>query len=121
MRGCWESSGRPGKPRLTAPLAILGPNLVLVVKGQHTAVQDEEGDTMKRSDYLIWLRRLVVLGAVVGGLAAPAVGAAPNVPDYGPYPISGGTGFNQYIPDQANSTGVSGCAIGPRSTCALVG
>ena len=76
---------------------------------------------MKRSNYLIWLMRLVVLGAVVGGLAASAAGASPSVPDYGPYPISGGTGFNQYIPDQATGSGVSGCAIGPRSTCALVG
>ena len=80
---------------------------------------------MKRSNYLIWLRRLVVLGAVVAGLAASGAGAAQEVPNYGPYPISGGTGFNQVATypenDQATGTGVSGCAIGPRSTCALVG
>jgi hypothetical protein len=74
---------------------------------------------MKRSNYLIWFRRLVVLGAVVAGLAASAPGASPSVPNYGPYPISGGTGFNQYIPDHASGTGVSGCAR-QRSTCALV-
>jgi hypothetical protein len=82
---------------------------------------------MKRSNYLIWFRRLVVLGAVVGGLAASAATAAPTVPDYGPYPISGGTGFIQVAtwptntPDRATGTRVSGCAIGPRSTCAVVG
>ena len=75
---------------------------------------------MKRFNYLIWFRRSVVLGAVVSGLAVPAAGAAPSVPNYGPYPISGGTGFNQYVPDHADGTGVSGCAT-PRSTCALVG
>ena len=76
---------------------------------------------MKRSNYLIWCRRLVVLGAVVAGLAASAAGAAPSVPNYGPYPISGGTGFNQVATwPRATGTGVSGCAIGPRSTCALV-
>jgi hypothetical protein len=75
---------------------------------------------MKRSNYLIWFRRLVVLGAVVAGLAASAAGAAPSVPNYGPYPISGGTGFNQVATyPSATGTGVSGCAIGPRSTCAL--
>ena len=50
---------------------------------------------MKCSNYLIWFRRLVVLGAVVAALAASAAAAAPSVPNYGPYPISGGTGFNQ--------------------------
>jgi hypothetical protein len=81
---------------------------------------------MRRSNYLIWFRRLVVLGAVVGGLAVPAAGAAPSVPDYGPYPISGGTGFIQEAtyptnaPYQANGAGVSGCAR-PHSTCALGG
>ena len=80
---------------------------------------------MKRSNYLIWFRRLVVLGAVVAALAASAAAAAPSVPNYGPYPISGGTGFNQVAtyPSETGTetgTGVSGCAIGPRSTCALV-
>jgi hypothetical protein len=32
---------------------------------------------MKRSNYLIWFRRLVVLGAVVAGLTASAAGAVP--------------------------------------------
>jgi hypothetical protein len=32
---------------------------------------------MKRSNYLIWFRRLAVLGAVVAGLTASAAGAAP--------------------------------------------
>jgi hypothetical protein len=32
---------------------------------------------MKRSTYLIWFRRLVVLGAVVAGLTASAAGAVP--------------------------------------------
>jgi hypothetical protein len=45
------------------------------------------GDTMKRSNYLIWFRRLVVLGAVVAGLTASAAGAGRNVPDHGPYPM----------------------------------
>ena len=76
---------------------------------------------MKRSNYLIWFRRLVVLGAVVAGLAASAAGAAPSIPNYGPYPISGGTGFNQVATwPGPTGTGMSGCAIGPRSTCALV-
>ena len=76
---------------------------------------------MKRSNYLIWFRRLVVLGAVVAALAASAAAAAPTVPNYGPYPISGGTGFNQVATyPTATGTGTSGCAIGPRSTCALV-
>ena len=76
---------------------------------------------MKRSNYLIWFRRLVVLGAVVAGLAASAAAAAPTVPNYGPYPISGGTGFNQDATyPRATGTGRSGCAIGPRSTCAVV-
>jgi hypothetical protein len=34
---------------------------------------------MKRSNYLIWFRRLVVLGAVVAGLTASAAGAVPMV------------------------------------------
>jgi hypothetical protein len=82
---------------------------------------------MERSNYLIWFRRMVVLGAVVGGLAASGAAAAPTVPDYGPYPISGGTGFIQVAtwptstPDQSIGTGKSGCALGPRSTCAVAG
>jgi hypothetical protein len=77
---------------------------------------------MKRSNYPIWFRRLVVLGAVAAGLAASAAAAAPSVPDYGPYPISGGTGFIQEVTYPTNipdRTGVSGCALGPHSTCAL--
>ena len=116
--------GNPRDKAVTGPLPILGPNLVLVVKGQHKAVQDERADTMTRFSYLIWFRRLVVLGAVVAGLAASGAGAAQEIPNYGPYPISGGTGFFQVATypesDQSTGTSVSGCAR-PLSTCALVG
>jgi hypothetical protein len=78
---------------------------------------------MKRSNYLIWFRRLVVLGAVVAGLTASAAGAVPmldpqdtpitgtNVPDYGPYPISGGTGFNQVVTWPTSADGLRWQAI----------
>jgi len=79
---------------------------------------------MKRSNYLIWCRRLVVLGAVVAGLAASGAGAAQEVPNYGPYPVSGGTGFIQVATysgnDQSTGTGGSGC-FRQLSACALVG
>ena len=84
---------------------------------------------MKRSNYLIWFRRLVVLGAVVAALAASAAAAAPTVPNYGPYPISGGTGFNQVatyptnIPDSSSGKG-GGCTttlhrVDAQPRCAL--
>ena len=47
---------------------------------------------MKRSNSLRWLRRLVVLGAVVAGLTASAAGAVPMLdPQSTPNPVAGNT------------------------------